>query len=159
MITKFSFPFSFFFFGSKKTASECVCLNSDPEAALLPSRSTTEQLIDCSVCSVRMRNGGFSVPNRLRVPKHLFRIDRFFDRGQSLIGGTTVIQTMRLCGREVGVNVIQISIESGFRLRADKGIIHPVHEISDCCRKRRLGTVAACQIMKHPKAAAVSIGG
>lgn len=104
-----------------------------------------------------MRND-ILVPNGLRVPENLLRIDHLFDRGQSRICGSVIIQTMCLCCREAGVNVIHISTKDGLRLPADNGIIQPIHESSQCLRER-LGVADAPIVLEHPEAAAVGIGG
>lgn len=73
-----------------------------------------------------------SVSNSLRVPENLLRIDHLFDCKQSFISGSIIIQTMCLCSREAGVNVIYISTKCSFRLRVDQSSIQPVNESSEC---------------------------
>lgn len=107
--------------------------------------------------SVRMRDDNL-IPNGLRVPENFLRIYHLFDRGQSRVSGSIVIQAMCLCCREAGVDVIQISGEGSLGLSADEGIVQSVDEGSDCCRERR-GDTGEPIVLNHPETAPVGICG
>ena len=66
---------------------------------------------------------------------------------------------MRLCCRETGINVIDISAESSLRLRADDSGIQPIDESGEGWRERRGVVGDASVVLKNPQAAAVGIGG
>lgn len=76
--------------------------------------------------SIRIRHH-LLITNCLGVPEHLLGIDHLLDRVQSRIRGGIVIQAVRLCGREAGVDVVRISTKGRLRLSADECIIQPIN--------------------------------
>ena len=105
--------------------------------------------------SCRMRDDDI-IPNGLRVPENFLRIYHLFDRGQSRVSGSIVIQAVCLCGREAWVDVIQISAEGSLGLSVDEGIVQSIDEGSDCSRERR-GETGVPIVLNHPETASVGI--
>ena len=96
-----------------------------------------------------------SIPNRLRIPKHLPRIDHILNAHELLIRRAIIIRRMRLTRAQARVHVVQIAAKDGAGHLADQTLAQSVDEADAGGRIRAVGVAGEAVVLNHPQRGAV----